>query len=110
MTDYLVLRRLAQIYIVLAFSCTYRALAVQTAEGWVTSLAGKPYDEGFVDGAGTNARFKQPKGLAMTHDGSTIYVADWGNRAIRSIDVVGGSLPPSVLQNNALICTFSALC
>ena len=31
------------------------------------------------------ARFDGPRGIAVTRDGSTVYVADWHNNAIRKI-------------------------
>ncbi|MDP4161214.1 MAG: copper amine oxidase, partial [Bacillota bacterium] len=42
----------------------------------------------FLDGPATQAMFNQPKGLAVDKDG-TIFVADYGNGAIRTIDTSG---------------------
>ncbi|MDR2675186.1 MAG: hypothetical protein LBC18_10095, partial [Opitutaceae bacterium] len=55
-----------------------------TADGarTVSTLAGGA--PGFVDGAGTAARFNSPSALAFADDGS-LYVADTGNHAIRRI-------------------------
>lgn len=50
----------------------------------VTTLAGSGLS-GFVDGAGSKARFQQPSSLALWHD--TILVADTGNNAIRAVDI-----------------------
>lgn len=43
---------------------------------------------GLQDGLAADARFNQPKGLAVDQDG-TIYVADFGNGAVRVIDKSG---------------------
>ena len=43
--------------------------------------------EGFVDGDATSVRFHEPQGMAMSPDGTTLYVADTGNHAIRAIDL-----------------------
>jgi phospholipase/lecithinase/hemolysin/sugar lactone lactonase YvrE len=48
----------------------------------VSTLAGGA--PGFVDGAGTAARFNAPSALALADDGA-LYVADTGNHAIRRI-------------------------
>ena len=41
---------------------------------------------GYVNGAGTSARFNAPRGIAVT-DGDTLYVADSGNHRIREVRV-----------------------
>jgi sugar lactone lactonase YvrE len=52
--------------------------------GAVTTIAGAT-DTGTQDGDGTAARFGNPSGLALA--GTTLYVADKDNHAIRKIDV-----------------------
>lgn len=47
-------------------------------------------DNGYVDGAGEAARFRNPAGLAISPDGGTLYVSDTGNNRIRQIDVATG--------------------
>jgi DNA-binding beta-propeller fold protein YncE len=56
-----------------------RAMSV---DGRVRTLAGGI--RGFADGAGSDARFDTPSGLAIAADG-TMYVADTGNNAVRRI-------------------------
>lgn len=44
------------------------------------------------DGSATEASFSSPRGLAVTPDGATLYVADTGNHAIRAVDLASGSV------------------
>ena len=54
--------------------------------GRVTTVAGTPGKEGDTDGAVTSAQFRLPSGIAVSDDGSIIYVADTGNHKIRKIE------------------------
>ncbi len=70
------------------------------ASGAVTTLAGSGYITngdftigGYADGVSSSARFNQPKGIAVSPDGLTLYVSDAGNSKIRSIDI--GKLFPT---------------
>jgi len=56
------------------------------AGGTVTTVAGVPGQEGYADGAGYAALFRQPMGIAVSWDGSVIYVSDTGNHRIRKIE------------------------
>jgi len=51
----------------------------------VTTLAGGGAASGFSDATGTSARFKQPNGVALSSDGATLYVSDYGNNRIRAV-------------------------
>lgn len=51
--------------------------------------SGKP---GFADGSPTEATFRDPQGLALSHDNATLYVADTRNHAIRAIDLATGQV------------------
>jgi len=53
-----------------------------TPAGVVTTLAGAPGLSGSADGAGSAARFKYARGVAVNSAG-TVYVADTGNNTIR---------------------------
>jgi endonuclease/exonuclease/phosphatase family metal-dependent hydrolase/sugar lactone lactonase YvrE len=55
------------------------------AGGTVDTLAGAPGVSGTAGGAGRDARFNEPAGIALDEAGRTLYVADAGNHAIRRI-------------------------
>ncbi len=55
------------------------------SNGNVTTIAGKAGIPGNANGTGTNATFKAPYNLII--DGNTLLVADFGNSAIRKIDL-----------------------
>jgi DNA-binding beta-propeller fold protein YncE len=59
------------------------------ADGTVTRLAGSG-QAGAIDGNAADARFNQPKGVATTAPGGTMYVADAGNATLRAIAPVTG--------------------
>ncbi|MEO8383351.1 MAG: hypothetical protein ABI779_27090 [Acidobacteriota bacterium] len=59
-----------------------------TPAGVTTTFAGFPGEEGWVDGFGANARFRNPTGIAIG-PGGNLYVADWGNNTIRKITPAG---------------------
>ena len=69
-----------------AYNNSVRKIVLATAE--VTTLAGSTAGEpGAADGTGTAARFNGPQGISITPDGTTLYVADYFNNAIRKIVV-----------------------
>jgi sugar lactone lactonase YvrE len=57
-------------------------------QGIVTTLAGQPGQEGDMDGTGRNARFRNPKSLAIDNAGN-LYVGDRGNYVIRRVTASG---------------------
>jgi hypothetical protein len=59
-----------------------------TPAGVVTTLAGSPGVEGFVNGTGAAARFKSLQGIAID-TADNLYIADSGNRSIRKITPAG---------------------
>ena len=67
---------------------TTNAIYKVTESGKIGLFAGKPNNDGFVNGVGTAARFNQPKGIACDKSGN-VYVADTGNNRVRKIDMNG---------------------
>lgn len=86
----------------IADTYNHKIKMLDPATGAVTTLAGtgKP---GHVDGAAATAQFFEPGGLSVA--GSTLYVADTNNHAVRTIDLVtkqvstlamAGLTPPAI--------------
>ncbi|MGH9413507.1 MAG: hypothetical protein ACRD0Y_07175, partial [Terriglobales bacterium] len=70
-----------------------------------TVLAGVAGTRGDKDGTGAAALFNGPRGLAISPDDKTLYVADSANNAIRKIDIATGAVTTiggEVCQPNAL--------
>eukprot|EP00292_Cryptomonas_paramecium_P008584 CAMPEP_0113692212 /NCGR_PEP_ID=MMETSP0038_2-20120614/18947_1 /TAXON_ID=2898 /ORGANISM="Cryptomonas paramecium" /LENGTH=283 /DNA_ID=CAMNT_0000614075 /DNA_START=227 /DNA_END=1074 /DNA_ORIENTATION=- /assembly_acc=CAM_ASM_000170 len=71
---------------------------IDTTSYVVSTLAGKLvgtfplYQGGFVDAVGLNARFSSPQGLAVSPDGSTLFVSDVDNHAVRRISLATRSV------------------
>jgi sugar lactone lactonase YvrE len=59
-----------------------------TAAGEVTTWAGLTGQSGSVDGAGSAARFRYPKSVAVDNAGN-VYVADTGNHVVRKVSPSG---------------------
>jgi sugar lactone lactonase YvrE len=59
--------------------------------GTVVTFAGSG-SQGQRDGVGTEADFLDPRGLELSPDGTLLYVADYGNNAIRKITVPGAAV------------------
>jgi sugar lactone lactonase YvrE len=59
-----------------------------TVQGVVTTIAGKAGQMGYADGAGVDARFSYPEGIAVDAAG-TLFVADAFNHVIRKISPAG---------------------
>ena len=89
---------------VLYASDTYNSsIRCITIAGVVTTVAGR--SSGLVDGAGTNAKFNLPWGVALDAASNSLYVSDSMNQAIRlvkvsppavgSIYLMSAPLPPS---------------
>jgi len=77
------------IYLADSQNCAIRKLALRPdgeVEAVTTIAGGKPLNPGFADGIGKNSRFKMPTGIVL--EGSSLYVADTMNHAIRKIDLL----------------------
>jgi hypothetical protein len=80
--------------------CNYhriRRMLLRTNDGSsyyeISTLAGSTSrTAGFVNGAGTSAAFNEPKGICLSNDNMTLYVADSVNNAIRSIHIASGEV------------------
>ncbi len=59
------------------------------AQAVVSTLAGA--SQGFADGSGNNAGFRDPSGVAVDESGN-VFVADFNNQRIRKVTAVGGTL------------------
>ena len=73
------------VYVADTFNHAIRKIS---ADGVVTTLAGSPGEIGHADGDGGAARFSQPFGVTVDGAGN-VYVADFGNSAIRKITPAG---------------------
>lgn len=65
------------------------------ADGKVRTLAGTTGAAGGLDGLASAARFRNPQGLAVSPDGSAVYVADTANNVIRRL----AELPVPVISS-----------
>ncbi|EOD27814.1 hypothetical protein EMIHUDRAFT_353638 [Emiliania huxleyi CCMP1516] len=66
-----------------------RRVAVATGE--VTTIAGSG-EGGDADGVGDAAEFCYPNGIAISPDGSALFVADYSNHKIRQVEVATGEV------------------
>jgi hypothetical protein len=75
-------------------TCQKRASVrkVVVASREVTTIAGGLHSWTTQDGVGTNAGFNQPKGLAITPDATTAYVAEYTGHRIRQVDIASGTV------------------
>lgn len=69
-------------YLYMTESATVRRVDIQTGE--VTTIAGTAGMEGYLDAVGSAARFAGTYG--MTYDGGTLYVCDFNNHRIRTVN------------------------
>ncbi len=61
------------------------AIRIASIYGDVTTIAGGPDKEGYLDGLASEAKFKSPHGVAYEKKTNKIYVAEAGNHTIREI-------------------------
>lgn len=74
-----------------ADSHNHRIRSLDLASGVVSTLAGTGV-EGFLDGSGSEARFRRPRGITTTPDRARLVVADVGNERIRVVDIASGQV------------------
>jgi sugar lactone lactonase YvrE len=85
-----------------------------TADGRVSAFAGSNGNAGYIDGAGSIARFTSPGGLTVDGAGN-LYVADAGNNTIRKItpdgmvSTVAGKASTGSADGSASEATFATL-
>ena len=58
----------------------------------VTTLAGTSGTSGYLDGAGLSAIFSGPNGLALSHDGHVLYVAEYDGNRVRALEISTGEV------------------
>lgn len=76
------------VYLYIADTGNHVIRKVDIDSGTVVTLAGKRGQAGYIDGTGTNARFKAPIGITILD--SVLYVADTDNHCIRRINKENG--------------------
>ena len=64
---------------------------VEVATGAVTTVVGSG-TAGSADGVGGAAEFYRPAGIALSPDGSVLFVADFSNHKIRRVEVATGAV------------------
>ena len=64
----------------------HRVVVADMATGEVFDVTGSGR-RGLVEGGFASAGFDQPQGLALSEDGTTLYVADVGNHSVRALDL-----------------------
>jgi hypothetical protein len=89
--------RAGNVYVV---DIVYAAIRKVTPSGEVTTLAGLAAIWGSADGSGSDARFRQPYGVA-TDSSANLYVADTGNHTIRKVTSVGTNWAVTTLAGMA---------
>jgi hypothetical protein len=89
---------LGTVYVAESANHTIRSIS---SDGTVNTLGGAAGQDGSGDGAGTNARFNTPAGIAVSSSG-TLYVGDSNNSTLRKmIRVQVTTPPPSDNSNNS---------
>ncbi|EOD08788.1 hypothetical protein EMIHUDRAFT_311940 [Emiliania huxleyi CCMP1516] len=74
-----------------ADSENHKIRRVEVATGAVTTISGSG-EGGDADGVGDAAEFYDPRGIAISPDGSALFVADHDNRKIRRVEVATGAV------------------
>ena len=89
-----------KLYVSDASNHRIRAIDLASANKAVSTIAGSGRP-GFADHAtGTNAQFNNPSGLAVSKDGSTLYVTDLSNHRIRAINLASAARTVSTIAGD----------
>ena len=75
----------------IADSASHRIVVAEADTGEVTAVYGSGR-RGYVDGGSRSARFDSPQGLALSPDGTSLYVADTNNHVVRIVSVASGDV------------------
>jgi sugar lactone lactonase YvrE len=84
------------VYVADTGNSAIRQLTLVGTNWTVTTLAGVGGTPGASNGIGSSARFSSPYGIAVNHSG-TVYIADSGNDAIRTLIPAGANSMVSTL-------------
>jgi len=79
---------------------TIRGIVPEDTNWVVSTFAGTALSFGFADGTDGLAQFNYPYSIALNNDGR-LFVADWGNHAIRMIVQVGSDWVTSTIANSS---------
>lgn len=79
----------ARLYI--ADILNHKIRVLDTRASMVSTLAGNG-NTGSADGAGNVASFHDPNGVALSTDGSLLYVAEWNSRKVRKVVTATGAV------------------
>ncbi len=79
----------------IADSGNHRIVEVAPSTGDVAAVYGSGR-AGYADGPALGAQFDSPQGMTLSPDGTTLYVADTGNHAVRAIDLGSGKVTTSL--------------
>ncbi|MEO7716401.1 MAG: hypothetical protein ABIY70_09365 [Capsulimonas sp.] len=95
--EYIAVDQSGNLYLSDQFNSAIRRISVS---GVVSTIAGHVGGgSGSANGAGNVASFSSPSGIAVTPNGSTIYVADSGNQKIRMITLNSPGANPALSTN-----------
>jgi sugar lactone lactonase YvrE len=92
------------LYVADPFNAYIRAIDLSSADNIVTKIAGIGFG-GFADGPVSVARMTRPLDVALSPDESALFVADFGNRRVRKLDLAAGVL--TTLSGNGTVGTNS---
>lgn len=76
------------VYVSEYFGCKIRRIS----KGIVTTVAGAGPRGGCADGIGHEATFAGPRGIQLSADAKTLFIADSGNHVVRALDVESGQV------------------